>query len=344
MERAVLGRTGLEVSRLGAGLVQIGRKDVGNAGRLLNEALDGGVTFLDRAECHGPSEEFIGRTIAHRRPEYVLATKVGHAVDRNSRSVGIDPDGNRSWSASTMRASIDRSLRRLKTDRVDLLQAHAFDTRWPPWTTARSRSSWTRSRPARRGSSATARRGTTPSSRFEAASSTPCRSLSASSISAPGSDSWHWRGTRASASSRSGPSPTRPGVRPPGGRRRFRPADQRSADRGAAPGGRGPDPRSTGRPRGARPGFRPGPSRGRDRHRRHRRPGPHASQHLDRREPATHSLRGGRGALPALRRSRLDLGGPGRGLVNPNPPLRRPPGACHPRCRARSLPPPNTSG
>ena len=131
MERAVLGRTGLEVSRLGAGLVQIGRKDVGNAGRLLNEALDGGVTFLDTAECYGHSEEFIGRTIAHRRSEFVLATKVGHAVDRGSRPVGVDPEGNRSWSASTMRESIDRSLRRMKTDRVDLLQVHAYDTSWP---------------------------------------------------------------------------------------------------------------------------------------------------------------------------------------------------------------------
>ena len=131
MERAVLGRTGLEVSRLGAGLVQIGRKDVGNAGRLLNEALDGGVTFLDTAECYGRSEEFIGRTIAHRRSEFVLATKVGHAVGGESRPVDADPEGNRSWTAPTMRESIDRSLRRMKTDRVDLLQVHAYDTTWP---------------------------------------------------------------------------------------------------------------------------------------------------------------------------------------------------------------------
>lgn len=131
MQRAVLGRTGLEVSRLGAGLVQIGRLDVGNAERVLNAALDGGVTFLDTAECYGHSEEFIGRTIAHRRSEYVLATKVGHAVDQESRPVKVDPKGNRSWAAVTMRESIERSLRRLKTDRVDLLQVHAYDTTWP---------------------------------------------------------------------------------------------------------------------------------------------------------------------------------------------------------------------
>ena len=131
MQRAVLGRTGLEVSRLGAGLVQIGRMDVGNAGRVLNEALDGGVTFLDTAECYGRSEEFIGRTIAHRRTEFVLATKVGHAVDRESRPVHVDSEGNPSWTAHTMRESIDRSLRRMKTDCVDLLQVHAYDTPWP---------------------------------------------------------------------------------------------------------------------------------------------------------------------------------------------------------------------
>ena len=131
MQRAVLGRTGLEVSRLGAGLVQIGRLDVGSAGRVLNEALDGGVTFLDTAECYGRSEEFIGRMIAHRRAEFVLATKVGHAVGRESRPVDVDSECNRSWTAHTMRESIDRSLRRLKTDRVDLLQVHAYDTSWP---------------------------------------------------------------------------------------------------------------------------------------------------------------------------------------------------------------------
>ena len=97
MQRAVLGRTGLEVSRLGAGLVQIGRLDVGSAGRLLNEALDGGVTFLDTAECYGRSEEFIGRTIAHRRTEFVLATKVGHAVDR-----GFPAGGRRSRGQSVL--------------------------------------------------------------------------------------------------------------------------------------------------------------------------------------------------------------------------------------------------
>ena len=122
---------GLEVSRLGAGLVQVGRLDVGSAGRVLNEALDGGVTFLDTAECYGRSEEFIGRTIAHRRTEFVLATKVGHAVDRESRPVGVDPEGIGPGRPIPCARASTESLRRLKTDCVDLLQVHAYDTSWP---------------------------------------------------------------------------------------------------------------------------------------------------------------------------------------------------------------------
>ena len=77
MQRAVLGRTGLTVSRLGAGLEQIGSTDVGTAGRVLNEALDGGVTFLDTADCYGRSEGFIGRTIAHRTCLVGLQLRLG---------------------------------------------------------------------------------------------------------------------------------------------------------------------------------------------------------------------------------------------------------------------------
>ncbi len=131
MDRAILGRTGLDVSRLGAGLVQIGSLDAAGAGRLLNEALDGGVNFLDTAACYGRSEELIGRTVAHRRSEYVLATKAGHAVDSDSLPVSTDGHGIRSWTARTVTDSIDRSLDRMKTDHVDLLQVHAYDFPWP---------------------------------------------------------------------------------------------------------------------------------------------------------------------------------------------------------------------
>lgn len=54
--------------------------DVSAAGRLLRAALDGGINFLDTAACYGNSEEWIGRTISHRRHEYTLATKAGHVT------------------------------------------------------------------------------------------------------------------------------------------------------------------------------------------------------------------------------------------------------------------------
>ena len=101
METATLGRTGLKVSRLGAGLVQIGRlslREGAMAGRLLGSALDAGVNFFDTAECYGNSEELIGMTVAHRRDEFVLATKAGH--------VGGGYSGQ-PWTAQTVRNGID---------------------------------------------------------------------------------------------------------------------------------------------------------------------------------------------------------------------------------------------
>ena len=126
MQMTTLGNTGLKVSRLGAGLVQIGTlapDDVEEAGRVLNAALDAGINFLDTAECYGNSEELIGQTIAHRRDEFVLATKAGHVAGGYS---------GRPWTAQTVKDSIDRSLARMRTDYVDLVQLHAYDVPAPP--------------------------------------------------------------------------------------------------------------------------------------------------------------------------------------------------------------------
>jgi aryl-alcohol dehydrogenase-like predicted oxidoreductase len=120
MERRKLGNTGLEVSRLGAGLAEIGSRltlaEENRAGDILNLALESGINFLDTAACYGISEELIGRTIADRRDEYILATKAGHAAG--------DYQG-RSWTAETIRHSIERSLKRLNTDCLDLVQLHS---------------------------------------------------------------------------------------------------------------------------------------------------------------------------------------------------------------------------
>ena len=98
MEMRTLGHTDLRVSRLGVGLSEIGYEltlaDEPEAARVLNAALDGGIRFLDTSACYGVSEELIGRTVAHRRDEFILATKCGHA------SGGY---AGREWTAETIR-------------------------------------------------------------------------------------------------------------------------------------------------------------------------------------------------------------------------------------------------
>ena len=132
MDMSFLGNTGLKVSRLGIGLAEIGYELTSHntleASNLLNTALDNGINFLDTAACYGLSEdgvygiseELIGKTVSNRRHEFVLATKCGHYPYR--KKLEQHPE---SWSASTVELNINQSLKRLKTDYVDLLQIHS---------------------------------------------------------------------------------------------------------------------------------------------------------------------------------------------------------------------------
>ena len=124
LPRRALGRTGLEVTQLGFGAAERGLPDSADfdeqAVGVLNAALDAGVNLIDTAPDYGASEERIGRYVGHRRREFHLATKCG---------CNIDEDGNRLepghlWTADRLRSNIDQSLRRLRTDCVDLLQMH----------------------------------------------------------------------------------------------------------------------------------------------------------------------------------------------------------------------------
>jgi aryl-alcohol dehydrogenase-like predicted oxidoreductase len=117
MEKRQLGNTDMHVSRLGVGLSEIGSGvSEETASEVLNTALDLGINFLDTAECYGGSEELVGKAVSHRRSEFFLATKTGHV---SGDYVGQD------WSAKTVRDSIDRSLKRMKTPYIDLLQLHS---------------------------------------------------------------------------------------------------------------------------------------------------------------------------------------------------------------------------
>ncbi len=124
-----LGTTGLHVSEIGFGALEIGRDWAGDvdpnpkhlteseAARLLNQVLDTGINFIDTAPAYWHSEEFIGRSIAHRRDEFILATKVGEHCDE--RGSVYD------YSREATRRFIDESLRRLRTDTIDLIQIHS---------------------------------------------------------------------------------------------------------------------------------------------------------------------------------------------------------------------------
>ena len=118
MERRRLGRTGMEVGVLGFGGAEVGfdATPAQTVERLLNEALDAGLNVIDTAECYGDGETLVG-TVAARRNAFYIFTKCGHAA-------GLPLPGA-DWQPASLRASIERSLRRLRTDYVDLLQLHS---------------------------------------------------------------------------------------------------------------------------------------------------------------------------------------------------------------------------
>src|SRR5690606_11461444 len=118
METRTLGQTGLRVSALGFGASELGWDQVPQADvdRLLGSALDAGLTAIDTAACYFDSEEKLGRALAGRpRDSYHLFTKCGHAS-------GLPYED---WTPELVGASIERSLRRLGTDYLDLVQLHS---------------------------------------------------------------------------------------------------------------------------------------------------------------------------------------------------------------------------
>lgn len=117
MEKRKFGKTDMVVSVLGFGGAEIGLQDIPleTVKRILTSALDAGLNVIDTAECYGGSEELIGQTVSQRREDFYLFTKVGHPGGW----------GNDDWSAKGIEKSIDRSLKRMKADYVDLVQLHS---------------------------------------------------------------------------------------------------------------------------------------------------------------------------------------------------------------------------
>lgn len=124
-----LGKTGITLPVIGYGSFKLGRNQgikypnaydlPGDAecAELLNAVLDMGMTYIDTAPAYGLSEERIGRAVAHRRKEFILSTKVGENFENGISSFDFSEAG--------VRASIERSLRRLQTDVLDLVFIHS---------------------------------------------------------------------------------------------------------------------------------------------------------------------------------------------------------------------------
>lgn len=118
MQQRILGRTGLSVSALGFGSAPVGfllteqRQVTG----VLNRLLDRGVNVIDTAAAYDGSEEAIGKAVSHRRADYVLISKCGQSF------AGLPGEA---WSAELITATVDRALRRLQTDHIDVMLLHS---------------------------------------------------------------------------------------------------------------------------------------------------------------------------------------------------------------------------
>ncbi|HEV2970712.1 MAG TPA: aldo/keto reductase [Pirellulales bacterium] len=117
METRQFGMTDMRVSVLGFGGAEIGFEKATPevVVRLLDDALDAGLNVIDTAECYLASEELIGTAVAGRRDDFYLFTKCGHP----------EKPGVADWRPESLLASIERSLKRLQTDRLDLVHLHS---------------------------------------------------------------------------------------------------------------------------------------------------------------------------------------------------------------------------
>ena len=132
LPRRQLGRTGLRVTTLGYGAMEIrggsrGREvSEAQAERILNAVLDAGINYIDTSIDYGLSEERIGKYLARRRSEFFLASKCGCQV-------GAEPGAGERlphvFTRENVKAGVEQSLRRLQTDYLDVVQFHASPSR-----------------------------------------------------------------------------------------------------------------------------------------------------------------------------------------------------------------------
>lgn len=131
MKKRKLGNSGLEVSAIGFGCMGMSQSyppfpEKGKAISLLRPAVELGVTFFDTAEVYGPytNEELVGEALEPYRDKVVIATKFGYHI-QNGKSAGLDSR------PETIREAVEGSLKRLRTDHIDLLYQHRVDPNVP---------------------------------------------------------------------------------------------------------------------------------------------------------------------------------------------------------------------
>jgi aryl-alcohol dehydrogenase-like predicted oxidoreductase len=120
IERRKFGRTGLEVSVIGFGAAPIGllETEQKQTEQILNRLLDEGVNLIDTAAMYRGSEDAIGKAVGHRRDEYVLVSKCGQEFDELE---------GKAWSPRLISQTVDRALKRLQTDHLDVMLLHSCD-------------------------------------------------------------------------------------------------------------------------------------------------------------------------------------------------------------------------
>src|SRR3954466_14664720 len=132
MQTRKLGKRNLEVSALGLGCMGMSfgygpAKDKQEMISVIRAAVDLGVDFFDTAEVYGPftNEELVGEALAPVREQVVIATKFGFHIDENGKQAGVDSRPQH------IKDVVDASLKRLKTDHIDLLYQHRVDPKIP---------------------------------------------------------------------------------------------------------------------------------------------------------------------------------------------------------------------
>ncbi|OAI40725.1 aldo/keto reductase [bacterium SCGC AG-212-C10] len=133
--KRTLGRTGLEVTTLGYGAMELRGAPRGpevsetEAATILNAVLDLGINYIDTSPDYGKSEELIGKTIAGRRSEYFLASKCGCIVGDAVPPTAANQPNPHVFTAAMVRAGVEQSLSRMRTTYLDLVQFHASPSR-----------------------------------------------------------------------------------------------------------------------------------------------------------------------------------------------------------------------